>query len=133
MIKSFSHIPAPKKEPTVRWRDMSSTIPASRMRKQNAADPDVEENFADESDANKDGEESDSEEPEDKDDGFETVDGFQGKAFDISRTINLGSGDLADVLSERLTSAKETRRNEDPRSCCRTRSPFRGRLGDVAA
>jgi hypothetical protein len=32
---------------------------------------------------------SDSKEPEDKDDGSETVDVFQGEAFDISCTISL--------------------------------------------
>ena len=29
------------------------------------------------------------------------MDDFQGEAFDISRTVNLESGDLADVLSEK--------------------------------
>jgi hypothetical protein len=62
---------------------------------------DVEDDFADESDANKEGEELDSEEPENEDDGSETVDDFQGKTFDISRTVNLESGDLANVLSEK--------------------------------
>jgi hypothetical protein len=85
---------------------MSSTIFASKKRKQNIAnlekdDSDVDDDFADESDANKDGEGSDSEEPEDESDGFETADNFQGKTFDISRTVNLESGDLADVLSEK--------------------------------
>ena len=87
---------------------MSSTIFASKKRKRNVAtwkddsvDSDVEDDFADESDANKDGEGSDTEEPEDMDDGCETVDDFQGKSFDISDTVNLESGDLADVLSEK--------------------------------
>ena len=87
---------------------MSSTIFASKKRKRNVAtwkddsvDSDVEDDFADESDANKDGEGSDTEEPEDMDDGSETVDDFQGKSFDISDTVNLESGDLADVLSEK--------------------------------
>jgi hypothetical protein len=84
---------------------MSSTIFASKKRKQNVAkkdnDSEVEDDFADESDANKDGEESDSEEPEDEDDGSGTAGDFQGKAFDISRTVNLESGELADVLSEK--------------------------------
>lgn len=83
---------------------MSSTIFASKKRKWNVAekdDSDVEDNFADESDADKDSEGSDSEEPEDEDDGSETVDDSQGKAFDINRTVNLESGDLADVLSEK--------------------------------
>jgi hypothetical protein len=85
---------------------MSSTIFASKKRKRNVAasekdNSDVEDDFADESDVDKYGEGSDSEEPEDEDDGYETVDDFQGKAFDISRTVNLESGDLADVLSEK--------------------------------
>jgi hypothetical protein len=83
---------------------MSSTIFASKKRKRNVAkkddDSEVEDDFADESDANKDGEESDNGEPEDED-GSGTVDDFQGKEFDISRTVDLESGDLADVLSEK--------------------------------
>jgi hypothetical protein len=84
---------------------MSSTIFASKKRKRISAekddDSDIEDDFADESDANKDGEESDSEEPEGGDEGSETVGDFQGAAFDIGRTVNLESGDLADVLSEK--------------------------------
>jgi hypothetical protein len=80
----MSQAPAPKKKPTVRWRDMSSTIFASKKPKRNAAKDDnseVEDDFADESDANEDGEELDNEEPEDEDDGSngsKTVDDFQG-------------------------------------------------------
>ena len=62
-------------------------------------DSEIEDDFADESDANKDSEGSDNKEPED--DGSETVDDFQGKAFDISHTVDLESEDLADVLSEK--------------------------------
>jgi len=72
VIESFSQ--APKKKPTVRWCDISSTIFASKQHKWNTAE---------------------------KDDG--SVDDFQGKAFDISRTVNLDSGDLADVLSDKAT------------------------------
>lgn len=50
-------------------------------------DSDVEDDFADESDANKDGEGPDNEEPEDEDDGSETVNDFQGKAFDTGRRV----------------------------------------------
>lgn len=86
----MSQAPAPKKKPTVRWRDMSSTIFASKKRKRNAAKKDddskVEDDFADESDANKDGEELDNGESEDED-GSKTVDDFQGKEFDISHTV----------------------------------------------
>ena len=99
----MSQAPAPKKKLTVRWNDMSSTIFASKKCKQNAAkkddDSEVEDDFADESNANKDSEGSDNKEPED--DGSKTVDDFQGKAFDITHTVNLGSEDLADVLSEK--------------------------------
>ena len=86
---------------------MSPTIFASKKRKRNTAekgdDSDVEDDFAGDSDANKDGEESDSEEPEDEDSGFEIVDNFRGVAFDISRTINLESGTFLTwyVLSEK--------------------------------
>jgi hypothetical protein len=83
---------------------MSSTIFASRKRKRMVAekdDSDVEDDFADESDADKNGEGLDNEEAEDEDDDFGTVSDFQGKAFDIGRTVNLESGDLADVLSEK--------------------------------
>jgi len=66
-------------------------------------DSDVEVDFSDHSDANKDGEESDSEEPEDEDDGSETVDDFRGKAFDISCTVKLESGEVAGVLSDKDT------------------------------
>ena len=62
-------------------------------------DSEIEDDFADESDANKDSEGSDNKEPED--DGSETVDDFQGKAFDISCTVDLESEDLGDVLSEK--------------------------------
>lgn len=85
---------------------MSSTIFASEKRKRRGAEKndnsDVEDDFADESDANQDGEGSDSKEPDgaNEDDGSETMDDFQSKAFDISRTVNLESGDLADMLSE---------------------------------
>jgi hypothetical protein len=89
---------------------MSSTIFASKKRKQNVAEKndnsDIEDDFADESDVNKDGEDSGSEEREDEDSGASETTGpgvgdFQGKEFDISRTVNLESGDLADVLSEK--------------------------------
>jgi hypothetical protein len=90
-----------KVAPSVRQtsRDMSSDTFASKMLKGNAAEmddySDVEDDFPDEPDANKDGEELDSDELEDEDDGSETVDDFQGAAFDIGRTVNLESGDLA--------------------------------------
>ena len=103
MIQSLSQAPAPKKKPTVRWCDMSSTIFASKKCKQNVAKKDddskIEDDFADESDANNDSEGSDNEEPEGDD--SKTVDDFQGKAFDISHTVDLESEDLADVLSEK--------------------------------
>ena len=41
------------------------------------------------------------EEVQDEDDGSEMVDDFQGKTSDISCTVDLKSGDLADVLSEK--------------------------------
>ena len=74
----------------------------------------IEDDFADESNANKDSEGSDNEEPED--DGSKTVDDFQGKAFDISRTVNLESEDLADVLLRKThqCQGKPLRRRPQP-------------------
>ena len=93
-------------KPTVKWHDMSSTIFALKKCKRSTTkkndNSDVDDDFADDSDVNKDGEESDNEEPEDDgDDSSGTVDDVQGESFDISPTIDLKSTNLADVLSEK--------------------------------
>jgi len=62
----------------------------------------VEDDLSDESNANMDGEESENEEPEDGD-GSKTVHDFKDEAFDISYTVDLKSGDLADVFSEKAS------------------------------
>jgi hypothetical protein len=77
----YSQAPAPKKKPTAKWCDMSLTIYTSKKCKQNTAekngDSDVEDDFADEPDANKGDEQSDSEESEEKDDA-DVVTGWNG-------------------------------------------------------
>jgi hypothetical protein len=81
---------------------MSSTIFASKKRKQNVAgkdDSDIEDGFADDSDANEgSGRTARSQKIRMiiRDSGW-----LPGEVFDISCTVNLESGDLADVLSEK--------------------------------
>jgi hypothetical protein len=63
-----------------------------------------------------------------------TVDDFWGESFDISRTINLESTDLADVLSEKdsLPTPEESHCEEGSTSrYCTAEGALRGRLGDV--
>jgi ribosome-binding protein aMBF1 (putative translation factor) len=85
---------------------MSLTIYVSKKCKPTTAkksdDSNVEDDFANEPNANKGDDQSDSEESDKKDDDSSiTVNDFQGELFDIGQTIDLKSKDLADVLTEK--------------------------------
>ncbi|KAG2060034.1 hypothetical protein BDR06DRAFT_1003087 [Suillus hirtellus] len=100
------HAPPPKKKPTVKWRDMSSTIFGGKHKRGKDSDnkiSDVDDDFADELEApqaNKDnGSDSD---PGDKaEDNSSQVDSFDGESFDAASIINLDSRRLADVLADK--------------------------------
>ncbi|KAG1829909.1 hypothetical protein F4604DRAFT_2028999 [Suillus subluteus] len=110
--------PPPKKKPTVKWRDMSSTIFGGKCKRVKEADndddhddretSDVDDDFADELEAEAlDGDDnrSDSDitaDPEDiAEDGSSKVDSFKGEDFDAASIINLNCRKLVDVLADK--------------------------------
>jgi|SRR5882762_8558716 len=123
ILNLSSQAPAPKKKPTVKWRDMSSTIFGSKKRKRTTnetdnTDSDVEDDVAEDppdqpADGNSD---TISEDEETKDDAEDDIaDDSEGETFDISDTIDLELKELADVLSEKdLMVKKSVMKNEEP-------------------
>lgn len=108
--------PPPKKKPTVKWRDMSSTIFGSKRKrgKEDGTDndsetSDVDDDFADELEAGPDEPEGNNDEsdldvtdPQDiAEDGSSKADSFDGEVFDAARIFNLDSEKLADVLADK--------------------------------
>jgi len=81
----------PKKKPTVKWRDMSSTIYGSKKRKRTMdkkyEDSDVEDNFSDD-------QATDTRTPTQRTIGTVKHADFQGETCDVSDTIDLDSEDL---------------------------------------
>ena len=94
----------------MKWRDMSSTIYASKKCKRTTAekddDSDIEDDFVGEPEldasADEGDEQSDSEESDEQNHSRSVrINDFQGESFDIGQTIDLESKDLADVLAEK--------------------------------
>ncbi|KAG1787911.1 uncharacterized protein HD556DRAFT_1245930 [Suillus plorans] len=110
--KHDPNAPPPNKKPTVKWRDMSSTIFGSKRKrtKEDSDDSemsDVDNDFADELEGpDEDDDDSNSNvtsaNPEDiAKDGSSKMDSCNGKSFDAAGIINLDSGRLADVLADK--------------------------------
>ncbi|KAG1793722.1 uncharacterized protein HD556DRAFT_1308549 [Suillus plorans] len=112
-LRSRQQAPPPKKKPTVKWRDMTSTIFSGKHKRgkgdnddDNSENSDVDDDFADEApnepDMDNDDSELDVTDPDDiAEDGSKKVDSFDGESFDAASVINLDSRRLVDVLADK--------------------------------
>ncbi|KAG1826379.1 dynein heavy chain, N-terminal region 1-domain-containing protein [Suillus variegatus] len=112
-LHSWQQAPPPKKKPTVKWRDMTSTIFSGKRKRgkgdnddDNSENSDVDDDFADEAPNEPDMDNNDSEldvtDPDDiAEDGSKKVDSFDSESFDAASVINLDSRRLVDVLADK--------------------------------